>query len=79
MSTYPKGKEPICGECDREPLRDRAAAKCQRCARTPGWWKAIPPGAFEGLHSFEQAWQQWQREIGMAKDRYVRPAPRIRG
>lgn len=26
----------------------------------------------EPLTSFEEAWQQWQREIGMAKDRYVR-------
>jgi predicted phosphodiesterase len=36
-----------------------------------------PPSSLrEPLTSFEEAWQQWKRAIGMAKDRYVGPPSR---
>lgn len=73
MSTFPRGKEPTCAECGINKLRDRGSERCQQCARTPGWHSHQTPNIIEPLNSFDGAWAQWQKAIGMSKDRYAGP------
>ena len=37
MSAYPKGKQPLCPDCRREPIRHRGSQRCKRCTAKPGW------------------------------------------
>lgn len=73
-----KHKRKPCPQCGKpNALTTPDALRCIECYHARGTSAPIPPLATnplrEGLASFEQAWEQWQREIGMAKDRYVRP------
>jgi hypothetical protein len=37
MSSFVKGKGPLCPMCGQHQLRDRQATKCGECNRRPGW------------------------------------------
>jgi predicted phosphodiesterase len=69
MSSYPRGKEPTCPECQTNKLRDRNSKRCKTCAERPGW-HLHQSDIREPLASYEEAWAQWQKCIGMARDRY---------
>lgn len=71
MSSYPRGKEPTCPECGVEKLRDRSSQRCKKCAERPGWHIASLP--IQPLNDFDGAWAQWQKAIGMSRDRYAGP------
>lgn len=73
MSNYPDGKGPICPICRTEQIHNRGSKRCKKCSTTPGW--QIDDGA-PLPKSYEGAWAEWQRYIGMAKDRYAGPARR---
>jgi hypothetical protein len=80
VSLYPKGKEPTCPECRTNKMRDRTSTKCKPCSERPGWHRAeAAPGIREPLASFEEAWAQWGKTIGMMRDRYKGPAVQKRG
>jgi hypothetical protein len=80
VSCYPRGGGPKCPLCEgRNEIRQRGAQKCGRCNREPNWWKVQEPPPFninehgnilQPLGSFDEAWAQWQKAIGMATDKY---------
>ena len=74
MSCYRPGKEPICTGCNRNPIRDRNAKRCVQCSREPNWFLVDEPKPVSS--EYEQAWHEWQRFIGQAKDRYAGPSKR---
>jgi len=70
VSCYPKGKGPLCPECHVEKIRNRGSERCQKCAQAPGWHAAHSSPLIEPLNSFDAAWAQWMKAVGMSKDRY---------
>lgn len=82
--TIAKHLRPSCPDCGAEhALASKSAKRCRPCwkkhVEAPQMPDQPPPPtspSVEPLMSFEAAWQQWQREIGMAKDRYVVPPNR---
>lgn len=78
-NSYKPGKEPTCPTCNIGKIRSVVSKQCKNCRYHPGWHTKIEPVpelTRAPLTNFEQAWQQWQRAIGMAKDRYCAPRPR---
>jgi predicted phosphodiesterase len=75
MGAWPAGKGPLCARCQTNRVKDRSAKMCGAC-RYQVDPIAPPPSPVEPLASFEDAWKQWQRAIGMAKDRYIVPSRR---
>jgi predicted phosphodiesterase len=74
MSCYPKGKEPQCGTCGRNKIRERNSAQCVQCHKSPGWH--LDGDSTQIARGYESAWLEWQRFIGQAKDRYAGPPKR---
>jgi predicted phosphodiesterase len=75
VSRYAPGKEPTCGTCNTNKILNRGSRSCKDCARLPGWHQVKPETQIlEPLASFEAAWQQWMKAVGMARDRYQGPA-----
>lgn len=76
MSSWPRGKEPTCPECQTHKLRDRQSQRCKQCALAPGWHvqTAAPfisnEQVIEPIGSFDEAWAQWMKAVGMSRDVY---------
>lgn len=74
MSCYRRGAGPKCPFCEgRNEIRNRGSERCGQCARTPGWHLPAPvpdPNILQPIGSFDEAWAQWMKAIGMATDRY---------
>lgn len=74
-NSYKPGKEPTCPSCGVGKIKAIGSKQCADCRYRPGWHKEADPLPDPitrlPLTNFEEAWQQWQRAIGMAKDRYV--------
>lgn len=64
----PAEQKVILGKCGH-PVAKKDTEVCRACF-LKGW---APPSLLEPLASFEAAWQQWQKAIGMAKDRFKGP------
>jgi predicted phosphodiesterase len=75
VSAYARGKEPTCGTCGVNIMRQRGSKQCTRCAQTPGWHLDDPdhPVLPRG---YESQWLEWQKFIGQARDRYAGPSKR---
>jgi predicted phosphodiesterase len=75
VSAYSRGKEPTCGTCGVNIMRQRGSKQCTRCAQTPGWHLDDPdhPVLPRG---YESQWLEWQKFIGQARDRYAGPSKR---
>lgn len=73
MSQYAKGKGPACPLCGIEKISSRGATCCGKCNRDPNWHKRSTENILEPLASFEAAWQQWMKAVGMVRDRYQGP------
>jgi predicted phosphodiesterase len=59
-------------------MRDRNSQRCLDCARFPGWHKKAEP-LYEPLNSFDAAWAQWMKCVGMARDKYKGPSVQKKG
>jgi predicted phosphodiesterase len=75
VSSYPRGKEPTCGTCGINKIRDRSSRQCARCAQTPGW-HLDDPDHVTLPRGYESQWLEWQKFIGQARDRYAGPSKR---
>jgi hypothetical protein len=69
----------ICRHCSG-PTSRKAYHVCAKCAggKAPDApvVAAVPNTIIQPLNSFDAAWKQWQRAIGMARDTFVAPEPR---
>jgi predicted phosphodiesterase len=77
MSAWPKGKGPTCPNCKQSEIRERTSTVCGKCNRNPAWHKPAivsTDSILAPLASFEAAWQQWMKAVGMVRDRYSGPA-----
>lgn len=77
MSLYPKGKEPKCPL--QHPgcgviIKQRGASSCYPCSVAEKRGEVRDADAIPKGLPFEREWAVWQKEIGMAKDRYAGPA-----
>jgi len=87
---YPPGKEPLCPICGVTPLKTTRATQCHACylaglkaekaqrvlSQCGVTAPSQPAGTREPLSCYDEAWHLWQREIGMARDRYAGPCQR---
>jgi predicted phosphodiesterase len=73
-NSYKPGAEPTCPVCGVNPIKSVGSKRCSQC-RYQNRTAPEAPAQHTPITCFEDAWLQWQREIGQAESRYRRPAP----
>lgn len=72
-NTYPPGKEPTCPVCGVGKIKAVTSKQCADCRFKRSHPPDLRPKALIPALPFEEAWQNWMRAVGMAKDRYTPP------
>lgn len=73
-NSYPIGKEPTCPVCGVGKIKSVSSKQCADCRFNRTVQRPDLTQKEEVLNlPFEEAWRNWMRAIGMAKDRCVQP------